>query len=60
MNVAQLDWYLNAIKHEIGQVNEDFVGNVDFKFNIKQNSITNMNVNLAKSLKKPDVSRDTF
>lgn len=54
MNITQLSWYQKAIEHEISLITEDFVGNIEFKFNIKCNGITNMNINLAKSVKMPE------
>lgn len=57
MNTKQLEWYQKAIEHEVAQISEDFVGNIDFKFNVKHNSITNMNINLAKSVKMPEPTR---
>ncbi len=50
--MKDLEWYLNAIRHEVEQINEkDFVGSVDFKINIRQGSIGNMNITLNKSVK---------
>lgn len=54
MNEAQLKWYQEVIEHEVGLINPDFVGNIDFKFNIKNDGITNMNINLSKSVKMPE------
>lgn len=56
MNKTQLKWYLESIEHEVSQINDqEFVGNIDFKLNIKHGGITNMNINLSKSVKMPDV-----
>ncbi len=55
MNATQLEWYLDSIRHEINLINDhDFVGNISFKINIKQGTLINMNVELAKSVKMPD------
>lgn len=55
MTSVQLNWYLESIRHEISLINDnDFMGNITFKMNIKYGGIINMNVELAKSLKMPD------
>lgn len=59
MNADQFGWYQQAIAHEIDTLSDDFVGNVDFKFNIKAGNIANMNIVLSKSVRMPDVSRVT-
>lgn len=58
MNSVQLDWYLKAIEHEVSLITDkEFIGNVDFKLNIKCGGITNMNINLSKSVKMPEPVR---
>jgi hypothetical protein len=53
MNPQKVEWYLDAIKEEISRLNDkEFVGNVDFKLNIKCGAITNMNIVLSKSVKE--------
>ena len=52
----------DSIKYYLGKVNEElskleegrFTGNVEFKFNIKDGGIANINVRLNKSIKKPN------
>jgi hypothetical protein len=54
--IKDLDWYLEAIKHEVEQVNDkEFVGSVEFKVNIRQGVIGNMNIVLSKSVKNLEV-----
>lgn len=56
MNASQLAWYLKAIEHEVSLITDkEFIGNIDFKLNIKCGGITNMNINLSKSVKQPEV-----
>lgn len=51
---GNLKWYLEAIVHELSRLdNPNFVGNIDFKFNIIKGKLTNMNIVLNKSIKKP-------
>lgn len=57
MNKEQLAWYQKAIEHEVSSISDSFVGNINFQFNIRANSITNMNINLAKSVKMPEVTK---
>ncbi len=50
--MKDLDWYLKSIKHEVELINDkDFVGSVEFKINIRQGVIGNMNITLGKSVK---------
>lgn len=50
--IKDLDWYLNSIRHEVEQLNDkDFVGSIEFKVNIRQGVIGNMNIGLFKSVK---------
>lgn len=60
MNPVQLSWYLEAIKHEVEQINAmEFVGNINFQMNIKCGTITNMNTVLSKSVKMPEVRQNS-
>lgn len=45
-------FYLDAIKHEVEQLDERFTGNTKFEINWKEGTIGNMNVILGKSLRK--------
>ena len=48
-----IDWYLDCIKHELETLEEGkFTGNMDFKINFKDGAPANMNITLAKSVKK--------
>jgi hypothetical protein len=50
--MKNLQWYLDVIKHEIEMIeNKEFIGSIDFKINIRQGTIGNMNINLTKSIK---------
>lgn len=55
MNSVQLAWYLEAIKHEVELINDNFVGSISFKMNIKLRSIANMNIDQIKSVQMPEV-----
>lgn len=51
--IKDIDWYLDFIKHELEQINDKgFVGCVDFKVNIREGVIGNMNITLGKSVKR--------
>jgi len=51
----KLKWYIDAIVHEINyEMKKDtrFCGNIEFKINIQNGQIANMNVGNHKSVKK--------
>ena len=50
----KLEWYLDKIVHEINyEIKKDtrFCGNIEFKINIRNGQIANMNVGNNKSIK---------
>jgi len=50
----QLDWYIEALKHEFEQCTENrYTGNIEFKVNWKEGAIGNLNLGLHKSLQAP-------
>ena len=53
MSSQSIEWYLETIRHELEMLEEGkFTGNMDFKINFKDGAPANMNVTLAKSVKK--------
>lgn len=53
--MTKTDWYLDSIRTEVEQlIKENFVGNIDFKFNFSPNGITNVMIGLNNSIKAPD------
>ncbi len=48
-----IEWYIESIRHELDKLEEGrFTGNMDFKINFKDGFPCNMNIVLAKSVKK--------
>ena len=50
--IKEKEWYLQAISHEIDNLDDRFTGNISFQFNIKEGTIANVNAGLGKSIKK--------
>lgn len=52
MDEIKLKRYLESIEHEIRRLdNKEFIGNIQFRLNMKYGSIANMNVDLSKSIR---------
>ena len=53
--MSNIEWYKNSvIAIELEKLEEArFTGNIEFKVNLKEGSIGNINVTLQKSIKKP-------
>lgn len=55
MDEVKLKDYLDSIEHEIRRLdNKEFVGNIQFRLNMKYGRIVNMNIDLSKSVKFDD------
>ena len=52
MNINQFtEEYIQAVRHEIELLSDDYTGNLEFRFNFKEGSVANMNCSKSKSLK---------
>ena len=51
----RIDWYISMIRDDLERLRDGrFTGNVEFRVNIKNGGIANMNNGLHKSLKMPE------
>lgn len=46
------EWYIETIKKEVALVHDKFYGSLEFKINFKNGIVSNVNVQLAKSVMK--------
>ena len=55
MSDIKIEWYINHIRDELSQLRDGrFTGNIEYRINIKNGGIANMNNGLHKSLKMPE------
>jgi len=45
-------WYFEAIAKEIKELADNYTGNIEFRLNIKEGNIGNMNIILGKSIRR--------
>lgn len=58
MSNPNTKWYLDFIERELDKLNEGkFIGNVNFKINLKDGDIKNMNVTLNKFVSNFSISK---
>ena len=55
MSDNRISWYIARIREDLEKLRDGrFTGNVEFRVNIKNGGIANMNNGLHKSLKMPE------
>ena len=50
-------FYFDAIKHEVKQLAPRFTGNLEFKMNLKEGVVANMNIIKLKSIRNVEQSK---
>lgn len=55
MNDETIEWYLEALRHELETLKQTkFTGHIEYQFNLKEGGIANVNCGRSRSIKKPN------